>query len=270
MIRKGQPQWKVEQRRLKEGRGQGHFADYQPYVKTYDFSSVGVRSRDLGWRSERIHHFMSRGEYYYYLVLEFSNRIVDIREQYPLLPKERTIEIAKELNVPHPSDDKGDPVVMTTDFNLTILGDKHPEDMRDVIRTVKNKLEFTTATLQKLEIERRFFEEKGMDWGLIIDDLKPANLIDNLDWIYDSYYLSAKADLKPDTVSFIAPFIFDAINSTEESFIDVCLSLDKEFGYKPGSCLFIVKHMLTNKIWSTDLYADKLINQTNVQLKIIE
>ncbi|CAH8718956.1 TnsA endonuclease N-terminal domain-containing protein [Paenibacillus thiaminolyticus] len=215
MIKKGQPQWKIEQRRLKEGRGQGHFADYQPYVKTYDFSSDGVRSRDLGWKSERIHHFMSRGEYYYYLVLEFSDRIVDIREQYPLLPKERTIEIANELNVPHPSDDNGDPVVMTTDFNITILGEKHPEDLRDVIRTVKPTMELTTATLQKLEIERRFFEEKGMDWGVVIDDIKPSNLFFNLDWIYDSYYLSAKADLNPNNVSFVAPHIFDAINNSE-------------------------------------------------------
>lgn len=140
MIRKGQPQWKVEQRRLKEGRGQGHGVDYQPYIKTYDFSSKGVRTRSLGWKTGRHHHFMSRDEYHYFLTLEFSDRVVDIREQYPLLPKERTIEIAKELNVSHPSDDNGDPVVMTTDFNITVLGEHSPEDLQDVIRTLKPSL----------------------------------------------------------------------------------------------------------------------------------
>lgn len=270
MIKKGQPQWKIEQRRLKERRGQGHGVDYQPYIKTYDFSSKGVRTRSLGWRSGRYHHFMSRDEYNYFLTLEFSDRIVDIREQFPLLPKERTIEIAKELNIPHPSDDNGDPVVMTTDFNITILGEQHPEDLRDVIRTVKPTIELNQSTLQKFEIERLFFEEKGTDWGIVIDEQQPANLISNLDWIYDSYYLSAKSDLNPDDVSYVTPYIFDAINSSEESFIHICLSFDKEFGYRPGSCLFIVKHMLTNKIWATDMYKDKLINQTNIQLHIVE
>lgn len=59
MIKKGQPQWKIEKRRLKVGREQGHFADYQPYIKTYDISSEGVRTRSLGWSSGRHHHFMS-------------------------------------------------------------------------------------------------------------------------------------------------------------------------------------------------------------------
>lgn len=270
MIRKGQPQWKVEQRRLKEGRGQGYGADYQPYIKTYDFSSEGVRTRSLGWKTGRHHHFMSRDEYHYFLTLEFSDLVVDIREQYPLLPKERTIEIAKELNVSHPSDDNGDPVVMTTDFKITVLGEQRPEDLRDVIRTLKPTSQLTQNMLEKFEIERKYFEEKGTDWGIVLDEQKPPNLIYNLDWLYDGYHLSAKAHLKQENVNFIAPYLFDAINSNEDSFINICLSLDSEFGFIPGSCLFIVKHMLANRIWATDLYIDKITNQSNLQLQLVE
>lgn len=270
MIRKGQPQWKIERRRLKEGRGEGNGGDYQPYIKTYDFSSEGVRTRSLGWKTGRHHHFMSRDEYYYFLTLEFSDRVVDIREQYPLLPKERTIEIAKELNIPHPSDESGDPVVMTTDFMITVLGEQYPEDVQDIVRTLKPTSQLNQRVLVKLEIERRFFREKGIDWGIVLDEKKPTNLIYNLDWLYDGYHLSAKPHLKQENINFVAPYLFDAINSNEDSFANICLSFDSEFGYRPGSCLFIAKYLLANKVWSTDLYTDKLTNRKKIHLHLVE
>ncbi len=57
----------------------------------------------------------------YFYLTEFSDVILDIREQFPLLPQEETIVIAEELGIKHPADPKtGDPIVMTTDFLLTV------------------------------------------------------------------------------------------------------------------------------------------------------
>ncbi|MGP7816533.1 TnsA endonuclease N-terminal domain-containing protein [Niallia sp. 01092] len=53
--------------------------------------------------------------------MEYSGFIVDIREQFPLLPIEETIIIAEELGIKHPTDpNTGEPVVMTTDFLVTV------------------------------------------------------------------------------------------------------------------------------------------------------
>nr|WP_239586128.1 TnsA endonuclease N-terminal domain-containing protein [Brevibacillus laterosporus] len=64
---------------------------------------------------------MSDLERNYFYLTEYSNYIVDIREQFPLLPLEETIVIANELGINHPTDLKtGSPIVMTTDFLLTV------------------------------------------------------------------------------------------------------------------------------------------------------
>lgn len=57
----------------------------------------------------------------YFYLTEFSDVILDIREQFPLLLQEETIVVAEELGIKHPVDPKtGDPIVMTTDFLLTV------------------------------------------------------------------------------------------------------------------------------------------------------
>lgn len=60
---------------------------------------------------------MSDLEPNYFCLTEYSDLVVDVREQFPLLPLEETIVIAEELGIKHPTDPKiGEPIVMTTDF----------------------------------------------------------------------------------------------------------------------------------------------------------
>lgn len=44
---------------IKEGRGQGEGKDYKPWIDIHDFPSQGRVSRCFGWKTGRIHHFMS-------------------------------------------------------------------------------------------------------------------------------------------------------------------------------------------------------------------
>lgn len=121
-------------RRLKEGRGQGRGKDYKPYLYIQDVPSKGLATRDLGWHTQRVHHLMSLGEWRLFLTLEWSKIIIDIREQFPL-DLEKTIAIANQLGIPHPDDKKTkQPVVMTSDFAITI---KKPIGTEDQILTFK-------------------------------------------------------------------------------------------------------------------------------------
>jgi len=52
-------------------------------------------------------------------LLKLNNSVVDIREQFHLLPLEETIVLADELGFKHPTDAKtNEPVVLATDFLL--------------------------------------------------------------------------------------------------------------------------------------------------------
>ncbi|WP_418039408.1 TnsA endonuclease N-terminal domain-containing protein [Paenibacillus xylanilyticus] len=86
---------------------------------------------------------------------EWLDGVSDIREQWSLLPLEKTIEIAEQLGIKHPHVD-GNPVVMTTDFRLTL---KIKEDSQDVIRTIKPREKLSDRTLELFEIERVYFTE---------------------------------------------------------------------------------------------------------------
>jgi TnsA endonuclease N terminal len=122
------------EKRLKEGRGQGRRENYKPWLRIQDVGSIGLSTRIKGWKSNRIHQFLSKLELSYFYLLEWSKEVIDIREQFPL-DLDETKAIAQELGVKHPTDPfTQEQVVMTTDFLITI---KKPLSEQDVARTIK-------------------------------------------------------------------------------------------------------------------------------------
>src|SRR5689334_20740718 len=103
---------------IAEGRGTGRGKNYKPWLTIHDVASRGARTRDKGLKTGRLHHLLSFLELYYFLILEWCPSVVDIREQYPLLPLEETLYIAKELGIKHPAP-YGQPIVLTIDFMVT-------------------------------------------------------------------------------------------------------------------------------------------------------
>lgn len=108
-------------KRLREGRGQGRKADYKPWLDVQQVPSLGLSERIKGWKSNRVHHLFSQLEVNYFYALEWSETVMDIREQYPLLPLDETLDIAQACGFTHPTAPRTtQPIVMTTDFLLTI------------------------------------------------------------------------------------------------------------------------------------------------------
>nr|WP_244905023.1 TnsA endonuclease N-terminal domain-containing protein [Lysinibacillus boronitolerans] len=105
---------------IKEGRGSGIGADYKPWLNIQDVSSLGRSTRLKGIKTKGSTNFYQIWNETTFLI-EYSDFVFDIREQFPLLPLEETIVIADELGLKHPTDPKtNQPVVMTTDFLLTV------------------------------------------------------------------------------------------------------------------------------------------------------
>ncbi len=107
--------------RIKQGHGAGEGLDYKPWLTVRDFPSLGRVHRVWGCKTGRIHHLFSDLELKVFLHFLWPKSIQDQREQFPLLPLEETIEIAKEMGVRHPTDPRTKhPIVMTTDMVLTV------------------------------------------------------------------------------------------------------------------------------------------------------
>ena len=91
-------------RYIKEGRGQGTLSAYKPWIMIHDFPSLGMVSRVFGNTTGRIHHLLSNMELSYFYILDWSDKVYDIREQYPLLDIAAVLEIADKAGIRYPFD----------------------------------------------------------------------------------------------------------------------------------------------------------------------
>ncbi|OAH57955.1 transposase [Domibacillus aminovorans] len=128
--------WKEEKiaRYYAEGRGKGELASYKPWLTIQNVPSSGRVHRFKGWKTNRIYHFLSDLERDYCYLLDWSEDVIDIREQFPL-DQEKTIQIAEDKQINHSVDPTTrTPIVMTTDFLMTVRRDN---EIKYLARTVK-------------------------------------------------------------------------------------------------------------------------------------
>ncbi|MCA1636557.1 MAG: TnsA endonuclease N-terminal domain-containing protein [Acidobacteria bacterium] len=166
----------------------GRLSEYKPWLHIQDVPSKGLSSRVRGWKTGRVHHLLSLLELTDFYVLEWSLDVTDVREQFPLLPLEETLAIAQSCGIRHPADPKTKhPVVMTTDFINTVR--RGPVDF-DESRTVKYKSDLLKQrTLEKLEIERRYWEARKIRLKVVTEDGIPAALAKNVEWLHSEFVM---------------------------------------------------------------------------------
>ena len=109
------------QRALQQKYGIGQGIDYKPWLRIQDVKSQGTRSLIFGRKIQRDHHMMSSIESEFFYLAEFLDNVIDIREQFPILPLNLTQKVAHTLGVKHPTHPKTkEPIIVTTDQLLTI------------------------------------------------------------------------------------------------------------------------------------------------------
>lgn len=179
----------VYEKYVREGRGSGWGPGYTPWIRVQDFASRGIVSRVKSRTTGRVHHLMSNNELAYFYILDWSDKVTDIREQYPLFDIEYAVRIAAQAGVKYPVDNvSGYPYVLTSDFMITTLGGIK-------VRTVKMTSELhNTRTLEKLEIERRYWSEQGIDWKIITEREIPYQKSRNIEWFYTAHGIDAAAN----------------------------------------------------------------------------
>lgn len=171
---------------LKRGDGQGEGKDYRPFFHVRDVPSKGRSTMVEGIKVPRTHHYLSDIEYGYHLLAEFAPDVTDIREQVALLPREETIEIARELGIRHPVyKETGASRVLTADIVLTlrapmasqllVVSGKHSSDLEP-------SHPGTHRTLEKLLIEKTYWSRRDARWFVGTEKLLPANKVANLDF----------------------------------------------------------------------------------------
>lgn len=223
---------------LAESRGQGILAEYKPWITVQDFPSTGIVSRVQGITTGRVHHFMSNLELYYFYILDWSEKTIDIREQFPLLDLQEAIEIADKIGVRYPFDHiSGFPYVLTSDFVITTIHGI-------VVRSVKPSRELRKKrVLEKLEIERQYWVKRGIEWKIVTEREISQVKARNIEWL-----LSGESALKliPDAESMmrsVSDFML-LYESQRFSYAEIIESIERKYGFQMGVGIAIFKMLV--------------------------
>ena len=179
------PSEKTIQNWINKGLGQGSGLDYQPFFFVRDVPSRGRSAIVEGLKIKRKHHYLSDIEYAYHVLAEYSYSVIEIREHYALLPREETLEIANELGISHPVfTSTGALRVQTSDLVLTV-NNNGEQSLSVLCCKVFPDIDPTNPkafrTLEKILIEKVYWERRNIPWTLVTDDMIPQNKFRNLD-----------------------------------------------------------------------------------------
>jgi hypothetical protein len=240
---------------VREGRGQGEGAGYTPWLQIQDVASKGFATRIFGWTTQRAHHLLSRLELSYFYLLDWAPIVTDIREQYPLLPQEETLAIAADLHVKHPADPRTRAaIVMTTDFLVTVRASSRDTERARSVKPSGGQLGLASErALEKLEIERRYWAARDIDWGIVTEREICAVAVANIAWVHSSRDLSALTSLTPGTVERVRRYLEPRLLAEDARLADVTDRCDDALGLEPGSALTAVRHLIATVRWRVDI-----------------
>lgn len=260
---------KKVQRYIAEGRGRGSGAEYKPWLQYQDLSSIGRSHRVPGYKTQRVHHLFSDGEWKCFLTLQVDPMVTDIREQFPL-DRMATWRCARELGFKHPITTDGTPYVMTIDFMVTRrVGDRF---VNQPLTFKYDPMELTPRENELLAIQHRFFEQNNMTLRVIDENFFNDRIVKNVDRVQAHFDISNFAFVKLVNVSEIARAIQQAIKSAAPmSILEMCRLLASHFLTHPQTVFAVVLHLLSREILETDYaLADDLQRYPLAAISVVE
>lgn len=237
----------------REGRGKGIGASYKSWIRVSDFSSRGKSRRVFSHKSGRHHELLSDVEWQFFLMLEFSPDVADIREQFPL-PREETLSFAAKLGIKHPAY-PGTRInsVMTTDFLVKFIRNGIASLEAFSCKTASD-LE-NLRVMEKLELERIYFDSLGVPHRLVIDSELPVSKVRNIAWFRGAVLDDNGWAERPESMAEHGRRMAYELSRApgRGSLAQFCANFDARIGALPGTGLLVARALLWEGTLLTDL-----------------
>ncbi|MDJ0637136.1 MAG: TnsA endonuclease N-terminal domain-containing protein [Xenococcaceae cyanobacterium MO_188.B29] len=248
------------ERYVKEGRGKGRGKDYKPWITIQDFPSVGRASRSPGWKSNRVHHLMSDWESRLFYLFEWSKKVQDIREQYPLLDLDLAMEIAKEMGIKYPvNKESNTPYVLTTDFMLTVKQGKKSVQIARTFKTTKDLGK--KKTVEKLELERRYWQKHNIDWAIVTEQEISKIFASNIQWVHSDYHWKLSEEQNNENCYYLNNILKERLNNKKSKISTITTALDKDMSWEIGTSLSLFKHLVAKQEIIIDMFQSKIADR---------
>lgn len=248
-------QRKSDEGRIRDGRGIYRGIKYKTWLEVHEVPSVALSSRIAGWKINRIHHLLSNMERDYFYIIQWEDCVIDIREQYPLLPLEETIIIANETNIKHPSINNGEfkNVALSTDFVITIDDGK---TVRDIARTIKPTSKLSKRVKEKYKIEEIYWGKRNIDWGIVTEkEINPIKA-KNIRFLYSYYFWDRNNKLGEEEIKKRCCKFCEVLRKNNFNVMKTITENDRTMNYRVGESLSMFKYLLSHKVIKVDINVD--------------
>ncbi|WP_241176649.1 TnsA endonuclease C-terminal domain-containing protein [Citrobacter portucalensis] len=234
-----------KQQWIKEGRGAGEGKDYKPWITVRDVPSEGRSHRVFGHKTQRTHHLLSDLELAVFLLLDWNIETIDIREQFPLR-QEDTLALAFEAGIEHPALN-GVMHIMSSDFLVNTSNTNLP---KFVLQAKYTQAIQDPRTIEKLELERRYWQLKGVPWQLVTEQDIPKIVFQNISWLYPAQRDELSDEVIIDRQKFYSHQFQQHPNKT---IIEIAKKLDVEYNLAVGESLLEIRQLLARRCFIFDI-----------------
>jgi hypothetical protein len=189
----------------------------------------------------------------YFYVLDIPGGVVvDIREQFPLLPRDETMAIAKRCGFAHPADPGTKClVVMTTDFLITVR-----QGLKESLhaRTVKYSSRLCSQRdMEKFEIARLYHQSRDTSWGIITERDLPSGLVFNAELMHRYFFLDDRENLSEDRIQDASLVLTRLMVENSSTLRDIASQCDERLGLPLGTSLPVAYHLIATRRWQIDM-----------------
>ncbi|HCT4328920.1 TPA: Tn7 transposase TnsA N-terminal domain-containing protein [Morganella morganii] len=236
------------QRALKQRYGLGVREAYKPWLRVQDVSSYGHSAKIQGIKTGRIHHTLSEHESSFFYLAEFCDTIIDIREQFPLIPLDLSTKIAQALGVDHPVipySKQNEWNVVTTDFLLTRSDGAKQWYEAVSVKPTANLVNKRTA--QKLDIERVWWQLLGIPFHVYVMSEDNQIQSKNIQWFTSPI---RQGCIHPRALMHKAKSLVGTGTYLVE---DVCEGFIEALDIDSDESLMLLKSLLATKLVTVDL-----------------
>lgn len=230
---------------IKQGRGAGSGKDYQPWLTVRDLPSSGRSHRIWGFQTQRTHHLLSDLELAAFFLFDWNPFATDIREQYPLR-LEDTLELAAQAGIRHPAF-KGQVQIMSSDF---LIDTNMPHQPRVAIQVKTSADLCNPRTIEKLELERRYWAKKNIPWYLLTEKQIPKIVIQNIAWLYPA---QVALDELESALSMAAFYLNFFLQNPTLQISQAAMTLDQAYSLAPGESLQKIRSLLALRVFLFDI-----------------
>ncbi|WP_035074794.1 heteromeric transposase endonuclease subunit TnsA [Maridesulfovibrio zosterae] len=230
---------------IKEGRGAGRGPAYSPWLRVRDIPSKGRSHRVFGHKSRRTHHLFSDLELAVFLTLDWCSKTIEIREQFPL-QQGVTLELAKEASIRHPQI-SGILQVMSSDF---LVNSSDPNLPKFALQVKYTKDLSDPRTVEKLELERRYWAYKDVPWFLVTEKDISSTAFQNIEWLYPDQQRTYELSELTEQLKFYSHHFTKNPSTT---IIKISKSLDVKYDHEAGESLAEIRALLASRLLSFDV-----------------